>query len=148
MAELLVRAHDKTNVVDFYANCQCTKRGDVVVAQADGWTWGAMEKTDPQYRIIRVFGLDLATASTFCAPELPIDPLNPSKTLQTRQFKLDIDNAAWPAAFPAWLADDTRTTPMFAAVFANVLAQIALLKILKSPIVDPNVIGLSPNVIG
>ena len=147
MAEMLVRVVDKVNT-DLYLNCGCTKRADVIVVQADGWTWGLLEKTDPRYRIIRVPGYSLSAAQSYCAPELDVDPQHPSKTLQKRAFKLDIANAAWPAGFQTWLADDTRATPIFVAVFASVLATMALLKVLKPPVVDPAVIGGPASVIG
>ena len=49
MSELLVRVHDKINE-DFYLNCQCTKRGDVIVARPDGWPWGKEELANPDWR--------------------------------------------------------------------------------------------------
>jgi hypothetical protein len=147
MAEMLVRVVDKVGV-DLYKDCQCTKRGDVIVAQADGWNWGLQEKTNPHYRIIKVPGLTVSAAQALCSPEVAVDPNNPSRTLQKRGFKLDLANVAWPAGFQAWLSDSTRATPVFTAVFGNVISAMALLKILKPPVVDPNVIGNPANVIG
>lgn len=131
MSEMLVIVVDVVHS-DFYLNCRCHKRADVIAAQADGWRWGIVELTDPRFRIIKVFGYDVPTAQGFCVSE----PL--SKTCQARQYKLDIDNAAWPANFQPWLADNTRATPILPIVFPSVLQQMALLKMLKQPIVDPN----------
>ena len=60
MAEMLVRVVDKIGA-DVYKNAQCTKRGDVIVAQADGWGWGTQEQVNPHYRIVKLPGDALPT---------------------------------------------------------------------------------------
>lgn len=110
MAELLVRVVDKVNE-DFYLNCQCTKRGDVIVAVPDGWLWGKEELRDPQYRIIVMPGLSLGDAQSMTAPEFDKDPNTPSKTLKRRAFRLDLDALATTKAIADYLADASRTQP-------------------------------------
>src|SRR5690349_729658 len=95
MAEVLVRLVDKINE-DFYLNCQCTKRADIIVAEPNGWPWGKEEFNDPRYMIVKSPNVSLDEAQTFCAPELPVDPANPSKTLQKRCFRIDINNTSIP----------------------------------------------------
>ena len=148
MAEFLIRVADKVNP-DFYADCQCTKRGDVIVVQADGWGWGKEEKSLPFYRIIRHSNVTVAEASQFLAPELPVDPLNPSKTLKRRQFKLDIDVATLPTAVKNWLKDDTRATPILDITGSGIAkAALLALKADKGVTADPAVIGGNQAVIG
>lgn len=91
MTEILIRVRDKVSD-DFYLNCQCTKRGDVIAVCPDGWGWGTEELSNPDYRIIKT---DLAEeeALLFLADEKDIDSSQPSKTLQKRRFKVDLDNA-------------------------------------------------------
>lgn len=95
MAELLVRVVDKVNP-DFYKNIQCTKRGDVILVQPDGWTWGKKELSNPDWRILALPGVDPADLSGLLARELPTDPKTDPKTwpktLQRRAFKLDLDH--------------------------------------------------------
>ncbi len=150
MAELLVRVHDKINP-DFYLNTKCTKRGDVIDVEADGWPWGSLELSLPFFRIIKMTGFPVATARSWLAAEVDVDPLNPSKTLQRRASFLAIDNpaliAALPPALAAYLADDTRAAPTFTLPLVNALAFQSLVT-LKAPIVDPAVIGAAPSVIG
>jgi hypothetical protein len=143
MAELLVRIADKVNS-DFYMNTKCTKRGDVIVASPDGWPWGKEELSLPFYRIFKIPALPLAEAQALCAPELDTDPAHPSRTLQRRAFRLDIDNVIIPAALKAFLLDNTRANPTFTVNLT--LAQIRSLKIVKPVIADPAIIGASPNI--
>lgn len=111
MAELLVRVVDKVNE-DFYLNCQCTKRGDVIVVQPDGWGWGLEELKNPDWRIIVMPELSLAEAEAMLAPELPVDPLNPSKTLQRRAFKFDLSTLEKSSnEAKDYLLDATRAAP-------------------------------------
>ena len=145
MAELLVRVNDKINT-DFYLNCQCTKRGDVIVVQGDGWAWGKEELKNPDWRIIKLPGVTVSAASVFLAPELPVDPLNPSKTLQRRIFKINLDDPSIPAAVAAVLADNKRTVPTITA--AAVSFNLAALKVAKPSIADPAIIGSPTTVIG
>lgn len=55
MAELLIRVVDKAvdnpNRVNGYT---CMKAGDIVSVCPDGWGWTDAEKTNPDWRIVRV----------------------------------------------------------------------------------------------
>lgn len=129
MAELLIRVVDKVNE-DFYLNCQCTKRGDVVVAQPDGWAWGLEELKNPDWRIVVMPELSLGDAQAMLAPELDKDPKSPSKTLQRRAFKFDLDALATSSPdAKAFLADGKRSSPIIKFV-ADVkdagVAQVAI----------------------
>jgi len=119
MAELLVRIVDKVNP-DFYLNCGCTKRGHVIAAHPDGWAWGREERANPEWRILMVPDLSLNDVSVFLAPERNVNPRHPSRTLQRRAFKIDLD--ALPSTLTA------------AAVLAA--------KVPCPPIADPAVVGL------
>lgn len=148
MAELLVRVRDKVNVTDFYADCKCTKRGDVIVVCPDGWPWGDQELTRPEYRLVRLQGVGVAAVTPYLAPELDIDPTHPSRTLQRRLYKIDFSNLTIPTAFKTFVADDTRTTPMFVVPAAQV-ATIQAAIVQKAPIPDPAILGTAtPTVIG
>ena len=89
--ELLVFVQDKIHP-DFYLNTKFPKRGDVLVAKPDGWKWGTEELADGRFRIIHALGLAEEDAEILLAPEIDIDPKNPSRVLQFRAFKLDLDN--------------------------------------------------------
>jgi hypothetical protein len=53
MAELLVRIVDRGGV-DLPKGPGDSKRGDVIAACPDGWGWSIAERTDPQWRLMRV----------------------------------------------------------------------------------------------
>lgn len=91
MCELLIRVADKMND-DPFKDAKCTKRGDVIHVAPDGWPWGNEEKTLPFYRIVRLPGVPLEEAQALLGPELDDDPRNPSRVLQRRAFRLDLDH--------------------------------------------------------
>ncbi len=143
MAEILIRVTDKINTDDFYADCQCTKRGDVVVSSPDGWGWGREELSLPFYRIIKLPTLKQDVTDAMIMPEIDVDPLNPSKTLQKRGFKLNIDDPSISPKLQAYLADDKRQSQFFVAD-DNDTNTLTTLKVAKPPIADPAVFGASP----
>lgn len=139
MAEILLRVHDKVND-DLYLDCKCTKRGDVIVVSPDGWNWGTEERSLPFYRIVKMPGVSVAAAQAFLGRELDTDPTNPSRTLQRRAFRFNIEHASLPTAFASYLADDTRASATFTlAAFKD--HHLAAVKSGKSRIADPGVIG-------
>lgn len=142
MSELLIRVQDKVNA-DFYLDCQCTKRGDVIVARPDGWPWGHDELTAPFWRILKVPALPLAEAEALTGPELPVDPQSPGRTLRRRAFKLDLDALLAAPAIPQALKDYIRDDTRAAATFMVVLPLVAVraVKVAKPAIADPAVIG-------
>ena len=118
MAELLVRVVDKVNS-DFYLNCGCTKRGDVITVQEDGWPWGKEEIANPEWQIIKVPGVPAVKFEAFLAPERSLNGI-PSRTLRRRAFRLDL------------------STDLKALVQADLIDNA---KIAKPRIADPAVIG-------
>lgn len=73
------------------------KRGDVIFGAPDGWPWSTLELTNPDWRIIRVSGLDDDTLGQLTSAELNATPgERPSIPLLFRQRKLDIDGKLPP----------------------------------------------------
>lgn len=134
MAELLVRVVDKIND-DPYLNAQCTKRGDVIVVMPDGWGWGKQELTNPEWRIVKLPGVSVSEASTFLGPEFDTDPLNPSRMLQRRAFRLDVDALPDPKG---QMADHKRKNPLHKVNLTG--GQLIALKHKKPALADPNVL--------
>lgn len=116
MCELLVRVVDKVND-DPYLDAQCTKRGDVIVIVEDDHEWGRAEIANPDWVIVRVPGVAADLAAGFVAAEVNDDPANPSRMLQARAFRFDLQ------------ATPTDLESLLAA------------KIRKPKLLDPNVIG-------
>lgn len=135
MAEFLIRVTDKVNP-DPYLDCRCLKRGDVVTIQEDGWAWGLLEKLNTQWRILAAPSISVLQAQGYLSPELPLDPQNPSRTLQSRGFKFDV--TLLPAQWQSWVADDTRAVPI--RTFNGTPQQVLAFKVQKLPIPDPNVL--------
>ena len=140
MAEFLLRVVDKVNPDSLYRDVKCTKRGDIIVVKEDGETWGKDQKILPQYRIIKVPGMDVSEARAWVAPELDTDPQQPSRTLQARKFTLDLDTLLGfaPAPVVAYIADDSRVADSFTLTGFVTLNQMRALKKTKPVIVDPN----------
>ncbi len=157
MCEILLRVVDKINS-DFYLNCMCSKAGDVIDVHEDGWNWGKEEKSAPFWRIIALPGIPASKALSLLAHELPTDPLNPSKTLQRRAFRLNhkaiaglpalVARPAVQTALINFLKDGTRAAPILTIpTFAQ--NDFASLIVAKPPIQDPAIIGnQAHNVIG
>lgn len=168
MAELLIRVIDKVNP-DFYKNCQCTKRGDVIAVCPDGNRWGDRELNAPHYRIIKMPKMTVEEGSILLAPEPEKDPSNPSRTLQRRAFKIDLDSKDIPADITAYIddpslskaimivedtedevnakvvtevkkyADLKESVEIASAVFTK--NELMALVVVRPPIEDPSVIG-------
>lgn len=162
MCELLVRVIDKIND-DFYLNCMCSKRGDVISLQADGWGWGKEELANPDWRIIKFPGVAVSQFTQFTTLQVPDDPLHPSRTLLRRGVRFAyqaIVNTQWAIAHPAavttfqnYIADATRqnasiTIPL--NVVQALVTELPTMTLVKPLVSDPAVIGTtgSPNVIG
>lgn len=139
MCELLVRVVDKTNPDDPYLDAQLTKRGDVICVQPDGWPWGTEELKNPDWRIIKLPGVNPEALAAFLSPEIDTDPAQPSKVLQRRAFKLDLDHAVLADAASV-LADGERKHATKA--LALTAAQIIRAMVRKPARIDPNVLDL------
>jgi hypothetical protein len=138
MCELLIRVRDKVND-DPYLDARCFKRGDVVVVVDDDWQWGREELRNPDWRIVRLPNVSTAQAAAFLGEEMDEDPQQPSRALRRRGWSFDLAAASLPAAFRAWLADDSRASP---ARQINLTAQQLLaLRRAKQRLRDPSVIG-------
>lgn len=156
--ELLVRVADKVND-DFYLNCKCSKRGDVIAAQPDGWRWGRDELTLPFWRIFVAPDMPEGDALALTSPELETDPKNPSRTLQRYAFKLNLDDPSLPADVAAFIADDARkqssivikrgldpAKPDPSKDYTVVTGyDVLTLKTTKPAVQDPAIFGPSPN---
>jgi hypothetical protein len=138
MSEVLVRVRNKVQA-DPYLSCKLHERGDVIVVCADGWAWSAAELTNPDWRIIKLPNVTVSQVDGFLGPEFDTDPAHPSRMLRRRAFMLDIDFSDLPLAFKNWLRDDTRAAPTRTVNYTP--AQFLALKVAKTPLTDPNVIG-------
>lgn len=118
MAELLVMNVDRVNPDDIYKDAKLYKRGDVVVVCPDGWPWSETERTGPDFAIVKIPGMKVEEALDFLEPEKDADPSSPSKTLQRRAVKVDLDA----------LKKDPKAADLLAV------------KVDKQPIADPAVI--------
>lgn len=127
MCEMLVRVVDKTNS-DPLLDAKCTKRGDVIVIQPDGWVWGSAELTNPHWRIVKIPGLTVSSCLGFLGPELNTDPNNPNYRLRKRLFKLNLEALPDPGR---QMQDVRRQNPIHKVVMS--LADVLLLKIEKPP---------------
>jgi hypothetical protein len=77
---------------DFYMNCKVLKRGFVVDVSPDGTKWGTDDLAFPYFRILQVPNRSTLELSGLMSPERDVDSQNPSRTLQCRAFRLDLDN--------------------------------------------------------
>lgn len=139
MAELLVRVVDKTNPDDPYLDAQLTKRGDVICVQPDDWLWGVEELENPDWRIIKLPGIGVDELASLLAPEIDADPLKPSRMLQRRAYRLDLDHVALTGA-RAVLDDPDRKEP--AKALAMPLATLLAARVRKPKRQDPNIFEL------
>lgn len=133
MCEMLVRVVDKIND-DPYLDAKCTKRGDVITIQPDGWVWSRAELNNPDWRIIKVPGVSVAQAQEFLEPEADTDPANPSAVLQRRAHKIDLDALPDPKG---QMVDAKRKNPLH-RVNLNRDGLLAF-KRTKPKLTDPNV---------
>lgn len=92
MAELLVRLYDKYTGDDLIDAATFLYRGDVVVAQDDGWEWSKAERESPDWIIIKIPGISSGKVSALLSPEQGERFFN--RLLHKRQFHLDLDALA------------------------------------------------------
>ena len=132
MCELLVRVVDKINS-NPYLNVQLTKRGDVIAICPDGWNWGTEELAHEDWRIICLPNVPESEMASFLQPEINTDPLNPSRMLQSRAFKLDLDH---PTLSPHISGKRNKSKHTLNINFG----QVNSMKLAKPPIPDPNIL--------
>ncbi len=138
MCEALIRVVDKVNS-DPYLDCKCLKRGDIIAVVEDGWPWGKEELSNPDWRIVKFTSISVSAVMAFLGPEIDTDAAHPSRMLRRRAFSFDLSSTSLPQAFRNWLADSTRAAPTRTVLLTG--AQLLALKVAKTPLVDPNVIG-------
>lgn len=150
MAELLVRVVDKRGT-NLYLDCQCTKRGDVIVAQPDGWPWGKEEVSNPDWRIIKIPGAAPESFASLLQPELAPDPRNPPRTLQRRWYHLDLDDPSLDEALKVYVSDGSRQSASIVVsrvkggtAGESIVEDLLALTKQRPSIPDPAVIGDDP----
>lgn len=153
MVELCICAIDQNNA-DFYLNCMRYKRGDVIEAMPDGTLtaggWGAAVVANPNWVILGMPAETVQTAGPLLSFEPPVDPLNPSKTLQRRGFRLNLDDPRVQALIISGTTDPLGLNPItLPAKGSNPpTPSLADLTVQKPAISDPAVIGQPASIIG
>ena len=124
MAELLVRAVDKTNPTEVWRDVKLTKAFDVICVRPDGWPWSVQERTNPAWRIVALPLISEGLLTPLTDPE-PGEKEN--IFLQIRGRRLRIDKSGVPGPHRTWWNDATRAEPIrtfnvdFAWLQANVI---------------------------
>lgn len=91
MAELLVRIQDRKGF-DPILNALALRPGDVVAVCPDDWKWTPAEIENPDWRIIKMPGLDVEALGDLLIPAHTSTP--DSELLAKRAVKLDLTNIA------------------------------------------------------
>lgn len=142
MSELLVRVVDKINE-DPLLNSKCTKRGDVIVVCPDGWEWSVEERSNPNWRIIKMPDMNMDEASRLLAPELDTDPNQPSRVLQRRAFKINF------ILFPLRIRLSTDSSVRRDETLeVKVINTADAIMVEKTRLVERDIIGDDPRVFG
>jgi len=111
MAEALIRIVDKVQPDKSKAE-RLLRAGDVVVICPDEWPWSAIERTNPEWRIIRVNVL-ATTVNTLLAKAA--DPL----ARRRREWRIDFSLLPGPSLFSG-----ARTTEIIGLTRQQVLSAI------------------------
>lgn len=90
MAELQVRITDKTNKDSPYLDAKCFKRGDVIAICEDGHKWGAGERDNGEYIIVKMPGVPVEKLELLYMDEEAGNP-KVNRLLQKRGAAFDID---------------------------------------------------------
>lgn len=122
MCELLIQTVDRVDSTDPYLDSKLFKRGDVIVAFDDGHAWGVEEVVCAEWMIAKLPGVPLEVGQAMLGSEPETNPNAPSRMLQPRAFRLDLDRMP---------SDPSRMT----------VDDFLSLKVRKAPIQDPNIIG-------
>lgn len=137
MAQLLLTVVGQYNNDDPYMDARLPKPGDILAIQPDDAEWGQFELSHSEWRIIK---LPSHTAASLQYLLEDVKPTSPGqKMVQYRAFYLNISAPQLSSELKAYLADNTRSVPIFTVTsgeqaIINVLQQ-------KSQRPDPNVIG-------
>ena len=160
MPELLLFSFDHATATPKPSVAQIAalpKPFDLITHQADGWQWGATERSHPWFRIVQWPDALPADLDALLSPLLPGGGSvglggtagTPQFLGQYRGFHLDLSatNARLPSGFLTWWADATRTAPHF-AMPATATMTVANSKIARSAIANPAYIGPATGTIG
>lgn len=142
--ELLVRVVSKPKSGNTTLDAGRTEAGDVIVFAPDGHIWGRKEVSNPEWRIVRVPGLDRVRAEALTASEVPT-AMGGNRLLRKRQMRLDVE-ALDAATNGALLADRTATPRGVDCVILQ--SDFIEAMELKSPLRDPRFIGPRKAVVG
>jgi hypothetical protein len=142
--ELLVRIVDKPQSGDVYLDAGRTVAGDVIAFAPDGHIWGREEVRNPDWRIIRVPGMQRVEAEATIGTELP-EAFAPNRLLRKRQFALDIEQLDIMEGGTI-LAERSATPKSVDAVVSP--ANFRACRSLKPKLTDPRFIGPRKEVIG
>ena len=111
MCEVLVRVVDKVNPNDANLDAQCLKRGDFVSICPDGWGWSQIERTNPDWRIVKISGLSVEEAKAYLA----------KGAKYRRAFKLDVDDVTLPQGVKNYVQDSARTADSITVTRAQIV---------------------------
>lgn len=88
MPEMLVRTLDKYEGQDLKFHAKSTGRGDVIVVVEDGWQWSEIERTSPQWIIVKC-SASFEECQAMLACEQGNELTNPYA--RVRAFRLDLE---------------------------------------------------------
>lgn len=94
MAEMLVRIKDKPKSGNVYKDRHLSERGCVICIMPDNHSWSNAELTNPEWRIIKVPGINPTVISHFITGQIGYgDPEAEKVNLVLRrwQYKLNLD---------------------------------------------------------
>lgn len=160
MCEIVVFVRDQDwDTDDPYSQFRRYKAGDVVCVRDDGWPWGKLEISNPDWRIIKFPSMSEAAFEAFVQEQEAPDPLNPPNTLMRRALTLSFNAIpqAPSIAKNAALANSLRTTMATPSSINGILSlpmsedDVPGLAITKDIPPDPLIIGpheTTPGVIG
>jgi hypothetical protein len=108
MAELLIRVADKTSP-DADKNELLTKAGDVICVCPDGWPWSAAERSNPEWRIVRLPGIAPSTFTDLLEPEMGANNAMTRKRARGLNVKAAAFKALALSSSPVTLSAGART---------------------------------------
>lgn len=143
MATIVLRIADQF-ATDALAHATKELRGDVVEVVPDGWPFSAAELAHAAWRIVSLPAVSLDEARSFAAPG-HVAPWE-GRIAPARAFGLDLDGPPVPAGLAAFLADDSRSVPVFTSDLTA--AQLGALRVARVPAPHPAVFGIDRRVFG
>lgn len=113
MCEVLIRVYDKVNAGDAVLDRQASKAGDIIAVQPDDWGWTAKELANPDWRVVKLPGIDPATWADMLEPDvLTVDNGDgTTRDILVRRRKKWIDIVAYPAVLTYLRSNTSPITP-------------------------------------